>query len=253
MSWASSKFVRDSSDAVHLQCTLESSPQREAGASHAAFHKSRRGKFELSKEQLELFLADAHLSPICVDGPLMTDVSRPHVNDVSTSNPRASVADKEAAVCVDNDANRPDEPTHEVGSIPKDAPSSNEKSADGMLSTPLDAINRSIHLRLFGRGRLGRASDVPILAMPFAQYREVVQWVVEQSSAGAPSTPAIPTWLAQYFDSREVDPNNWRQAVENFEVWFGRAVGASDSLRELLKKTGDRWIRGIRNCRATFG
>jgi hypothetical protein len=61
------------------------------------------------------------------------------------------------------------------------------------------------------------------------------------------------SWLEQYLASRGVDPDNWLQAVDQFDTWFGRIVGSSERLRELLERTGNRWIRGMRNCRATFG
>ncbi|MCO6458071.1 MAG: hypothetical protein J5I93_22430 [Pirellulaceae bacterium] len=35
--------------------------------------------------------------------------------------------------------------------------------------------------------------------------------------------------------------------------WFGQAVGSIERLRELLRRSGDRWVKGMRNCRATFG
>ena len=89
--------------------------------------------------------------------------------------------------------------------------------------------------------------------MPFSQYREIVEWVAEQASVALEAPASVPSWLAQYLTTRGVDPDNWLQAVNQFDSWFGRIVCCSERLRELLERTGNRWVRGMRNCRATLG
>ena len=89
--------------------------------------------------------------------------------------------------------------------------------------------------------------------MPFSQCREVVEWVAEQMSVVLTAPESVPSWLVQYLTTQGIDPDNWLTAVDQFDTWFGRVVGTTERLRELLERTGKRWTRGMRNCRATFG
>ena len=118
------------------------------------------------------------------------------------------------------------------------------------LATPSPSM---VYERLFGGGRRRRASDNPILSMPFSQYREIVEWVGEQTSVALETPASVPSWLVQYLTTHGIDPDNWLQAVDQFDTWFGRVVCSTERCRELLERTGNRWIRGMRNCRATFG
>jgi hypothetical protein len=121
---------------------------------------------------------------------------------------------------------------------------------------PREMDNHSIYKRHCGEGVGGdrrRASDNPILPMPFSQYREIAEWVAEQTRIAMGQPPSVPDWLVQYLRSHGTDPDNWLRAVNEFHDWFGWAVGSSERLRELLERTGNSWIKGMRNCRATFG
>ena len=224
--------------------------QREATASLDEFNKTRAGEFDLSVEQVELLLADSYLAPICTDGPLMTETTAKRADrDVPVVLPSETVAQ----TITNGDKRGRSEAEADSEERPSVAEQPEVSEQCRTAATPLDAINRTIYLRLFGGGRRRRASDNPILSMPFSQYREIVEWVGEQTSVALETPASVPSWLAEYLTTHGVDPDNWLQAVDQFDTWFGRVVGSTERLRELLERTGNRWIRGMRNCRATFG
>ncbi|MCO6454162.1 MAG: hypothetical protein J5I93_02500 [Pirellulaceae bacterium] len=54
-----------------------------------------------------------------------------------------------------------------------------------------------------------------------------------------------PSALVQHLRIYGLDPDCWTAAVDNFDEWFGRAVGSVERLRELLGRSGDRWVKGM--------
>jgi hypothetical protein len=83
--------------------------------------------------------------------------------------------------------------------------------------------------------------------MPWPQYLELAEWAAMQIYAEQAGRDP-----PRYFAREKLDPLQWRQAVDQFDQWFGRAVGRSKSIQRLLQRTGRRWLHGIRRCRATF-
>ncbi|MCO6459483.1 MAG: hypothetical protein J5I93_29575 [Pirellulaceae bacterium] len=86
-----------------------------------------------------------------------------------------------------------------------------------------------------------------------SDYVRILLWVVAQSTAARAAPDSDPSELVQHLRTYGLDPDHWAAAVDNFDEWFGRAVGSVERLRELLDRNGDRWLKGMRNCRATFG
>ncbi|MCO6459250.1 MAG: hypothetical protein J5I93_28405 [Pirellulaceae bacterium] len=70
---------------------------------------------------------------------------------------------------------------------------------------------------------------------------------------GTNGTGVGPVGAGATLEDPRAGPDRWTAAVDNFDEWFGRAVGSIDRLRELFNRSGDRWVKGMRNCRATFG
>ena len=122
-------------------------------------------------EQVELLLADSHLAPICADGPLMTGTTakRPEC-DSPVVIPPETVAQTitnvgECEISESRPGSKKQANVVEQSKVPEQPEASERRSTS---ATPLDAINRTIYLRLFGGGRRRRASDSPILSMPFS-------------------------------------------------------------------------------------
>ncbi|MCO6455638.1 MAG: hypothetical protein J5I93_10120 [Pirellulaceae bacterium] len=66
-------------------------------------------------------------------------------------------------------------------------------------------------------------------------------------------TESDPSGLVQHLRTYGLAPDHWAAAVDNLDECFGREVGSVERLRELLDRNGDRWVKGMRNCRATIG
>ncbi|MCO6457131.1 MAG: hypothetical protein J5I93_17685 [Pirellulaceae bacterium] len=98
-----------------------------------------------------------------------------------------------------------------------------------------------------------RASDNPILDMSMSEYVRILLWVVAQTVAAQAAPDSDSSALVQHLRTYGLDADRWTAAVDNFDEWFGRAVGSIERLRELLGRSGDRWVKGMRNGRATFG
>ncbi|MCO6459128.1 MAG: hypothetical protein J5I93_27785 [Pirellulaceae bacterium] len=86
-----------------------------------------------------------------------------------------------------------------------------------------------------------------------SDYVRILLWVVAQTAAARAAPDSDPSGLVQHLRKFGLDPDRWTTAVNNFDKWFGRAVGSVERVRELLNRSGDRWVKGMRNCRATFG
>ncbi|MCO6454152.1 MAG: hypothetical protein J5I93_02450 [Pirellulaceae bacterium] len=121
-------------------------------------------------------------------------------------------------------------------------------------AAPPNAPSYARHRRLFPDGqRRRRAADNPILDMPMSEYVRILLWVVAQTVAAQAAPESDLSALVQRLRIYGLDPDRWTAAVDNFDEWPGRAVGSIERLRELLHRSGDRWVKGMRNCRATFG
>ncbi|MCO6457036.1 MAG: hypothetical protein J5I93_17200 [Pirellulaceae bacterium] len=127
-------------------------------------------------------------------------------------------------------------------------------NCSGADAQPSSTPSYARYRRLFPDGRRRRrASDNPILDMPMSEYVRILLRVVAQAVAAQAAPESDPSALVQHLRSYGLDPDRWTAAVDNFDEWFGRAVGSIERLRELLGRNGDRWVKGMRNCRATFG
>ncbi|MCO6455431.1 MAG: hypothetical protein J5I93_09045 [Pirellulaceae bacterium] len=259
---------------------------REAQASLEEFHSSRGGGgYDLSLEQVEALLKDAWLAPICSGGLLITQsdtelsgsswrLEVAEVTDESTpallDSPQVASERVETCAPVAAGAETSDGPpvslsscsatgTNEAADSSQcDATSAATPASDAGLSraetTMSKAPSHARYRRLFPDGRRRRrASDNPILDMPMSEYVRILLWVVAQTVAAHTAPESDPLALVQHLRSYGLDPDRWTAAVDNFDEWFGRAVGSVERLRELLDRSGDRWVKGMRNCRATFG
>ncbi|MCO6456451.1 MAG: hypothetical protein J5I93_14230, partial [Pirellulaceae bacterium] len=256
---------------------------REAQTSLEEFHSSRGGGgYDLSLEQVEALLKDAWLAPICSGGLLITQGA----SEVACGSSRLEVAGEAETALLDSPrvdselghtcasvaggVETSDEPPVSLSSCSatgtnEDADSSQcDKTSDATLptdaglsgaeTTTSNAPSYARYRRLFPDGqRRRRASDNPILDMPMSEYVRILLWVVAQTVAAQAVPESDPSALVQHLRTYGLDPDRWTAAVDNFDEWFGRAVGSIERLRELLGRNGDRWVKGMRNCRATFG
>ncbi|MCO6455544.1 MAG: hypothetical protein J5I93_09635, partial [Pirellulaceae bacterium] len=266
---------------------------REAQASLEEFQSSRGGGgYDLSLEQVEALLKDAWLAPICSGGLLITQGAEElsgssskfevaEVTDESTpallDSPQVASERVETCATVAASVETLEEPPVSLSScsatgtsetsdssqwdetsdaiLPADTVSSGaDAGSSGADAPPSNAPSYARYRRLFPDGmRRRRASDNPILDMPMSEYVRILLWVVAQTVAAQAAPESDPSALVQHLRTCGLDPDRWTAAVDNFDEWFGRAVGSVERLRELLDRSGDRWVKGMRNCRATFG
>ncbi|MCO6455432.1 MAG: hypothetical protein J5I93_09050 [Pirellulaceae bacterium] len=242
---------------------------REAQASLEEFHGSRGGGYDLSLEHVEALVKDAWLAPIGSGGLLITQ----GVAEVAGGSSELDVAGEPAPLLMDSpqveseqgDVDGPVAACGETSSGPpvslsscsangtNEAADSNncDETSDAILpadagssspdTAPSNAPSHARYRRLFPDGqRRRRASDNPILDMPMSEYVRILLWVVAQTTVARAAPESDPSGLVQYLRSHGLDPDRWTAAVDNFDEWFGRAVGSVERLRELLDRGGDR-------------
>ena len=228
-----------------IQRRLLAWSQREALASLEKFQALDNSRqYSLTKEQMERLLADSWLSPIGSGGPLILPDERAAILPASlvVESPEQPVSSQPAAA---------------VSVEPTDAAPDGNGAEQRLTAlavavktpaAPPEAAKPSwkIHHRLSRQRRL-RPSDHCFLDIPWPEYLQLLHWAVarlrDQQTSRAPP---------DYFHKQQMDPDQWYQAFEHFEAWFGPAVGRAKSVAEVLQRSGRRWLHGLRRCRATF-
>jgi hypothetical protein len=109
--------------------------------------------------------------------------------------------------------------------------------------------DRTVHQRLKQRQK-PRASDHPILTMPWVKYLSMAQWMAEQLTAEHPMPP--PADMAAVLRGLGIDPDQWPTAVDRFDKWFHHVAGGVSKLAPILERTGRRWVHGVSRCRQVF-
>ncbi|MCH5377849.1 MAG: transposase, partial [Planctomycetes bacterium] len=121
----------EESECSAIAARLKAAREREAIASLEEFHKSRDAGFELSAEQIEALFADAFLSPISANGPLMTETVLQALAGSEATTMLTRKDDQTADGAEPNDEDK----------LPPSGSGIVAEKATG--ETPLDAINRS--------------------------------------------------------------------------------------------------------------
>ena len=231
----------ETSDYSAIQDRLRAWRSREAKASVEKFHQREGEEFRLEQADVEQLLADCWLAPIeersmagsagvtTLAGPAETN--KPTSTDTAQNQPaeageRGRLEHRSLASAVPAGAARA---------------SAGGESAGDVSQAPGEKKPRrkTVHRRLLPRKRR-RASNDPILAMPWEQYRDLSQWAAEQARVKQVRPP--PVELAQRLRRRGIEPDFWYCAVDQFEGWFRRAAGAADKLAKIVTRTGGRWL-----------
>ena len=95
-----------------------------------------------------------------------------------------------------------------------------------------------------------RASNKGCLAMPFAEYLQILDWTgrVWRSDKRC----AIPDGLAPILDRLALTDESWMNLVSDFRRKFRRAAGTPESMKKEAEKRGCRKMYGIGHSRAIF-
>jgi len=95
-----------------------------------------------------------------------------------------------------------------------------------------------------------RASNKGCLAMPFAEYLQLLDWTGRQLRAD--KRGAIPAHLAPILERLQVSDEGWMQLMGRFSRLFRRAAGRPQSLQREREARGCQLMQGIRHSRAIF-
>jgi hypothetical protein len=229
-----------------IQDRLRAWRSREANASVEKFRHREGEEFRLERADVEQLLADCWLAPI---EERRVDISARTLSEPITIATTNTTANEPSRASEERQLERQSAETA-VEKTPARANAESEKDAE-QDQTPFAKAphQKTIHRRLLPRKRR-RASNDPILAMPWEQYRAMVQWAAAQ--VGGQQVRPPPTELAVQLRSRGIQPDQWYCAVDQFEGWCRRAAGAADRLAEIVSRAGRRWLHGVRRCRDVF-
>ena len=96
-----------------------------------------------------------------------------------------------------------------------------------------------------------RASDKGLLPIRLEDYLSLLDWIGRQLRDG--KLGAIPSHLAPILERLSIRPNYFIESIRHFEQWFGRAIGNAQAVLDIARRSGCRWLHGIRQCAAVFG
>jgi hypothetical protein len=95
-----------------------------------------------------------------------------------------------------------------------------------------------------------RASDKGLLPLSVDAYLTLLDWSGRQLRAGKPG--AIPENLAPILERLRIREDRLVESIRHFEHWFGRALGRAAQLVDRMSRGGQRPLRSVRACAATF-
>lgn len=85
-----------------------------------------------------------------------------------------------------------------------------------------------------------RASSKGFLAVSMASYLELLDWTGRQIHVD--KAGVIPEHLAPILSRIGLDSQTWCDVVKKFGRMFKRAAGASESLAQVARRRGQRWL-----------
>ena len=95
-----------------------------------------------------------------------------------------------------------------------------------------------------------RASNKGCLAMPFAEYLQILDWTGRTWRSD--KRCAIPDGLAPILERLALTDESWMNLVRDFRRKFRRAAGTPESMKKEAEKHGCRKMYGIGHSRAIF-
>jgi len=96
--------------------------------------------------------------------------------------------------------------------------------------------------------RHGRSTVAWSIDVGQEQYLQIAEWTAEQTLARSAHPP--PSGLDTLVRQKELDPKQWRAAVDNFAACF--TTRWASQLRSILDRLGRKWIPGIGHCAEMF-
>lgn len=82
------------------------------------------------------------------------------------------------------------------------------------------------------------------------RYLEILDWTGRRIKDGKKGR--IPRNLAPILERLEVDHDEWVGSCLNFGSLFYRAAGKVRHMRQTARDIGQKWLKGVRACRASF-
>ena len=243
----------EQSDHSAIQDRMRAWRQREAQASLEKFEDLEGGGYDLELGDVEGLLADCWLAPIQDAGPLLLVRDGPQRQAVGvvavkgTAEGTETASEEATASSSQTTEQRPSETSDPQS--PAERPLELSRAKVRHKPAAKTPPRRTIHPRLKRRQRR-RATDHTILALPLSQYLEIAQWAAKQAITERHGT--VPAEIANPLRSAGIDPQCWYAAVDQFERWFHRVVGAAPKLASVVARTGRRWLHGARRCRDVF-
>jgi hypothetical protein len=112
--------------------------------------------------------------------------------------------------------------------------------------------------RLWPRLQRPRASDAPLMAVPWEEYQRVLETLARTTLEGAAALGSTVVTggggesLAGVLERWGMQPEAWLAEFHQLESRCPRAMGTASHLRERAAQVGRRWLRGVGWCREIF-
>ena len=214
--------------------------RREAQTSREEFERQNpTGLYLFPENEAETLFEDCWLAPICSDGPLLTTAS------LEGSSPVSGTTDTDSQASVDPTPT----PNSPVGVPTADHSASQEPDTEE-ASQPSPSPARRLTRR--------RASDSPIIDVPWPEYLRVLESVAAFTSSGEPGSmtaagragPDGP--LEEVLTRWGINAQAWLTEFQHLDHRCWRALGAAHQMLRCAGEVAQRWFHGIGWCREVF-
>ncbi len=217
--------------------------RREAQASREAFAKlDSADAYAFPESEAQALFADCLLAPIGTDGPLLT----------AASLPRIDLSERTAANAPVRTAHNELQPADQAESIPIA-----ESKADVVgQSAVANASQQPQGGKPSGRRTLTRrrASDSPILDVPWSEYLRVLQGVAQREGLGTVAMAVAGSHddLSATLEAWGMVPEPWLASISQLDRQCRRALGTAEHVLERVEQAAQRWFHGLGLCREIF-
>jgi len=226
--------------------------RREAEASREEFERQDRGgHYSFTGQDADALFDDCWLSPICSDGPLLTTASPP----VSSPDPGSMVSTSCSTPDDPTGAGNADAENGLEGSREAENPVADVSVSQGSAgAVPSSASSRSPARRLTRT----RASDSPILDVPWSEYLRVLVSVAALARSGEAGTAAVDGRagsdgpLEELLMRRGINAQAWLAEFQQLDYRCTRALGSVSRMLRRASEVTQRWFHGVAWCRDIF-
>jgi hypothetical protein len=235
---------------------IRAARQRAAAASREEFEgEDPEGLYEFSKSAAEALYADCWLSPITVDGPLLT------ADSLRVDSPPAG-SSRIPVILSRPRSDTPPTPVDGEGVVPAaENRGGNEEApclcASDTPALPAAAVKGEVPSSPAKPRRPARrrASDAAIMNIPWPEYLRVVQAVAALTITDPPDSTAASAareQLEEVLTRWGVNPQAWLVQLAQLERRSTRALGAPQRMVQRAADVAQRWLQGVNFCREIF-